>query len=68
MTQSSVLIKVYIWPLNSTNISLLGYLSVTQGNFSWVVIRSRVFTFDLPANIDFWNLYNFILAGESVCL
>jgi hypothetical protein len=31
-------------------------------------IHSHVFILDLPANIDFWNLYNSILAGESVCL
>jgi hypothetical protein len=31
-------------------------------------IHSRVFILDLPANIDFSNLYNSILAGESVCL
>jgi hypothetical protein len=31
-------------------------------------IHSCGFILDLPANIDFWNLYNSILAGESVCL
>jgi hypothetical protein len=33
-----------------------------------VVIHSRIFILDLPANIDFWNLYKSILVAESVCL
>jgi hypothetical protein len=52
----------------SPNKNRVGIHSCLFADFYVNAIHSRVFKLDLPANIDFWNLYNSILAGESVYL